>query len=403
MSPGMRLPHVAFIAPRIYPVLARDESLSFVGGAEVQQSLQLRWLQRAGWRVSVLTQDHGQPDWVDCEGIAVHRVPREAGRGVTGLRFLHPRLSDHLRLLRRVDPDLVYVQTASEEVAFAAAYALWHRKPFVFAAASDKDFDAGPLPGMPPQHVALYRWGLRMADAVIVQNTRQWADLARFHPRPGVLIPNGYDEAGARAASFDGPVLWAATVKPLKRPEHFVALARRCPHRRFVLVGGPAPTPEGPAWFDAMARQARGLANLTVAGHVPFDRVGTYFDGASVFINTSDYEGLPNTFLQAWLRGVPTLSFVRPESVPGVSGTWACDGLDGAGGMVAALEGLLSDRAAWTQASHRVRRHFQSHHTLNSAMHRLASVFQALCPPPRPGLPDRRERPADPAGDGVRP
>lgn len=371
-------PHIAFIAPRIYPVLVPDPRRPFVGGAEVQQSLQMQALREAGWRVSVLTQDHGQPGEVSCDGLMVHRVPPGAGRGWPGLRFFYPRMSDHLQLLRRIDPDGVFVQTASEEVAFAATYARWHRKAFVFAAASDMDFATGPLPGMPPQQVAAYRWGLRCADAVIVQNTRQQQDVVRWHPRPAHLIPNGYAEPGARPGSFDGPVLWAATVKPLKRPEHFVALARRFPGRRFRLVGGPAPTPEGPAWFEATQRLAASVPNLELLGHVPFQVVGACFDGASVFINTSDYEGLPNTFLQAWLRGIPTLSFVHPESAPGVSGTEACEGLEGPRGMVPALERLLGDERLWRQARAAAIRHFDAHHTLQGAVQRLMEVFNEV-------------------------
>lgn len=396
-------PHIAFIAPRIYPVLVPDPRLPFVGGAEVQQSLQVRALREAGWRVSVLTQDHGQPDEVSLEGLTVHRVPPVAGRGWPGLRFFHPRMSDHLRLLRRIDPDGVFVQTASEEVAFAAAYARWHRKAFVFAAASDMDFATGPLPGMPTPQVAAYRWGLRGADAVVVQNTRQQREVARWHPRPAHLIPNGYAEPGARPGAFGGPVLWAATVKPLKRPEHFVALARRFPARRFHLVGGPAPTPEGPAWFEATQQLASTVPNLALHGHVPFQQVGACFDGASVFINTSDYEGLPNTFLQAWLRGIPTLSFVRPESAPGVTGTEACEGLDGPHGMVPALERLLADEHLWRQASAAATRHFETHHTLQGAVQRLMGVFNGVLEerggrtqgPARPGTPVGR-------GDGAR-
>jgi hypothetical protein len=41
----------------------------------------------------------------------------------------------------------------------------------------------------------------------------------------------------------------------------------------------------------------------------------TYFDQCKVFINTSKYEGFPNTFLQAWRRGIPVISSVDPDDV----------------------------------------------------------------------------------------
>ena len=134
----MNLPHVCFIAVHIYPVLAGHRGIAFVGGAEVQQSVQMRALLRAGCRISGLTKDHGQPDVVDCDGITVYKIPDSGQRGWPGLRFFHPRMSDLVRLLWRISPDIVFMQTAGEQVASAAVYARMAGKPFVFAGASDR-------------------------------------------------------------------------------------------------------------------------------------------------------------------------------------------------------------------------------------------------------------------------
>ena len=379
----MNLPHVCFIAQHIYPVLSGHRGIAFVGGAEVQQSVQMRALRRAGCRVSVLVKDHGQPEVVDCDGITVHKIPDSGQRGWPGLRFFYPRMSDLLGLLRRVNPDIVFTQTAGEQVASAAVYSRLSGRPFVFAGASDKDFVMGPLPGMPAQHVAMYRWGLRSAQAVVVQNVAQLDLLKRHFQRDGHLIQNGYEEPLAQPGAFEGTVLWAATVKPLKRPDHVVALARRLYHLRFLMVGGPGVARGAQAYFDGIARQARGLSNLTMTGHVPFRDVGAAFDGASVCLNTSDYEGLPNTFMQAWLRGIPTLSFVRPESAPGVTGTLACDDLDH---MALRLQRLTGDRAVWAAASQASQRHFKAHHTMEAAVTRYLEVFDRVLHLKAPGL-----------------
>lgn len=369
--------HVCFVAAHIYPVLVPGSGLPFVGGAEVQQSVQMRALQRAGYRVSVLVKDDGQPEVVDAGGIAVHKIPSDAGRGVRGLRFLHPRMTDVLRLLWRLSPDIVFVQTASEQVAAAALYARLAGRRFVYAGASDPDFATGPLPGLSAWHARLYRWGLRHADAVLVQNEAQRWQLRANFGREGHLVQNGYAEAAARDGDPDGHVLWAATVKPLKRPDLLVELARRLPGRRVVMVGGPGVEPGAKAWADQALREAGAatVPNLEIAGHVPFDRVGAWFDGAALVVNTSDYEGLPNTFMQAWVRGIPTLSFVRPESAPGVTGTIACADIDD---MARRAQALLSDRAAWAAASAACRAHFQAHHTIEQATRRYEAVFREV-------------------------
>lgn len=367
--------HLCFIAVNIYPVLVKDSGLSFVGGAEVQQSVQMRALQQAGYQVSVIVRDQGQPEVVDSDGITIHKIPLDRGRGLPGTRFFYPRMSDLVKLLWRISPDIVFMQTAGEMVASAALYARLAGKRFVFAGASDPDFALGPLPGMPPQHTFMYRLGLRGAHAVVVQNLAQQQMLRKHFGKEGVLIQNGYDEADAKPGAFGGHVLWAATVKPLKRPDLFIELARCLPQRRFVMVGGPGVTPDAQAYFDTIAVAAAKVPNLMMMGHVPFSEVGAWFDGAALCVNTSDYEGLPNTFMQAWLRGTPTLSFVRPESAPGVTGTNACQDL---ADMAERALRLTQDALAWSQASLACARHFQAYHTTAMAVQRYQAVFDQV-------------------------
>ena len=76
-----------------------------------------------------------------------------------------------------------------------------------------------------------------------------------------------------------------------------------------------------------------------------------------------------------WLRGIPTISYVRPESAPGVTGTLACDDMDH---MVARIDRLTRDPAAWLTASQACRRHFDAHHTMEAAVDRYLEVFDRV-------------------------
>jgi hypothetical protein len=66
-------PHVCFVAPYAWPVFSRDPRIDVVGGAEVQQTILARLLQGAGYRVSMVCLDFGQPERAVVEGVTVHK------------------------------------------------------------------------------------------------------------------------------------------------------------------------------------------------------------------------------------------------------------------------------------------------------------------------------------------
>jgi glycosyltransferase involved in cell wall biosynthesis len=303
-----RLPHVCFIAPIAYPLLAGSREIAVIGGAELQVVLVARRLAARGHRVSMVCLDFGQADQVVVDGITVFRAYRP-DEGIPVLRFLWPRLTSIWSCLKRADADIYYQQTAGMLTGVMAAFCRRYHRKSVFASASNPDL----LPRTPRIQYARDRWiyayGLRHVDRIFVQNEEQ-ARLCRENlGREPILVPNCYpmpaDRPLGRAGTF---ILWVSTIRSLKRPELFLDLAEALPQHRFRMIGGPGDGER--ALYDSIASRARGIPNLEFLGFVPFEEVEAQFDNARVFVNTSSSEGFPNTFLQAWARGVPTVSFI---------------------------------------------------------------------------------------------
>src|SRR5690348_14621040 len=95
-------PHICFVAPHAWPVFSHDPNNGFIGGAEVQQSILARALVRAGYRVSMICLDFGQPQEVLLDGVRVVKTYRPDA-GLPVFRFLHPRMTAMWRAMRAVD------------------------------------------------------------------------------------------------------------------------------------------------------------------------------------------------------------------------------------------------------------------------------------------------------------
>ena len=305
--------HICFVAPHAWPVFSGDSDISMVGGAEVQQSILARVLARAGYRVSMICLDYGQAQAVEIDGVTVYKAHRPDA-GIPGLRYLHPRLTGMLQAMRLADADIYYQRSTAMLTAVVAAFCRRYGRRSIYAGASDTDF----VPGQQLIRFRRDRWlferGLLAVDRIIVQNALQQRLCLENYGRAATLIPSCYE---LPTSSQHGPgkyALWVGVMRRAKRPELFLDLARRLPSQRFVMIGGPGADAGDDSYFESIRRAAADLPNVEFTGFLPLSRVEPYFDQARVFVNTSTYEGMPNTFLQAWARGIPTVAFVDTGS-----------------------------------------------------------------------------------------
>ncbi len=362
--------HVCFVAPRAWPVLSADPRIPQVGGAEVQQCTLARLFAASGSRVSMICFDYGQPDQVVIDGVTVHKAYRQDA-GLPGMRFLYPRLTAVWRALRAAGSDIYYCRAATVWAGVTVEFCRRYGRRSVYAGASDMDF----VPDQGGQiRFARDRWifrrGLAAVDRIVAQNEVQRASCLANYGRDAVVIQSCYARPPSSALPGEADrVLWVGRMEPGKRPELLLELAARLPHRRFTMVGGPGKGRE--RLFESVQRRAAQLPNVELTGFLPLAQVEPWFDRARVFVNTSVYEGMPNTFLQAWARGVPTIGTVDV-------GTPVNRVFREIGDGAAAIEALFESRAGWESASRRCREHFERTHSSTEVLARYARLFDEL-------------------------
>jgi len=359
-----RKPHVCFISPYIWPVLARDASLKIVGGAEVQQTVIARLLRRAGHRVTAVSLDYGQPDGAEIDGITVRKLYKP-GEGLPVLRFVHPRLTALWRVMSEVDADVYYQRSAAHLTAFMAEFCRRRGKRSIYAGASDRDF----VPGQQQIRFRRDRWlfehGLRTVDAIVVQNRKQQRDCLIHYGRQSVLIPSCYElpKESKISGKDQNLVLWVGTIHDYKQPEILLEIAKRLPQRRFVMIGGSAAPGEHlrHGYYEGIRDAAAKLPNVDFRGFLPLAEVEPWFDRGRVLVNTSVYEGMPNTFMQAWARGIPTVATVDVGARIGGSPVYKT--IENPEEAAAEIEKLCSDDLYWARASARCRDYFEAEHS----------------------------------------
>jgi glycosyltransferase involved in cell wall biosynthesis len=93
-----------------------------------------------------------------------------------------------------------------------------------------------------------------------------------------------------------------------KRPDVLVEVARKAPNIRFVVCGGftEFATPKG--YAEQVVDELRMLPNVDFLGQVPPKKAQEVIANAAVLLSTSDEEGFPNVFSQAWSSGTPVVT-----------------------------------------------------------------------------------------------
>ena len=282
---------------------------SAVGGAERQQWLLARALAANGWSVRVGISEgmtRGQHEVID----QVHFTGIGHGPGHVMCAWA--------RFLAAQRPQWWYWRCANHLLGPAVAMARAQNVRTIFATALDPDVDPRRALYHRSRWWPLYAWGLSWADKIFVQHTGQLNAVALKWRSKSYIVPSlaGETQGGASHLDRGKFVAWVAVLRQPKRPDLLIEIARKAPDIDFVVCGGTTTFMSPPGYGERIVKELRALPNVNYLGPVSPEKAQEVIAQAAVLLSTSDEEGFPNTFLQAWSSGTPVVSFkVNPDNV----------------------------------------------------------------------------------------
>jgi len=163
-----------------------------------------------------------------------------------------------------------------------------------------------------PVRGGLFEWGVEQCDLRYAMTERQrelfamrgWS-CAMYR---NLILPRAFPNQEMKEVDF----LWVSRCQPVKRPHLFLDLVEALPGHSFEMV---CPREDVGLWESVAERGAK-LANLRFIEKVPYHEIQRHYDAAWVFVNTSEWEGWPNSFIQAGLGRTALLSLaVNPDRI----------------------------------------------------------------------------------------
>ena len=286
---------------------------SALGGAERDQWFLSRALVAAGWSATVGVRDHlkaGERKVLD----GVHYV------GI-GQRQI---LLAWRNFLKAECPDWLFWECADPRLGFLVEIAKQSGIRTIFHAAIDSDVE--PRHALPWRHRwwPLYAWALSRIDMIFVQHNGQLSGLRPRLQSKAYVLPKVCPLADAADGKLilkphgerENYVAWVATLRQHKRPDILVEIARKAADVRFVVCGGLTNYRTPPGYCEQIIEALGALPNVEYRGQVTPEEAMDVIAGAALLLSTSDEEGFPNTFTQAWSAGTPVLSLtVDPDHI----------------------------------------------------------------------------------------
>ena len=357
-----------------YPTLV-GANLGYAGGAEAEQVHLGKELAAQGHDVCFITYsgynvNRAKPIQIFEKIKIIETYERERDNSIGVFQKYKCLFS----ALRQAKADIYFHESGA--VGVLPLFCYLYRARHVYRIPSDSTVLLESLSGdMSFAMKTLNLFEMKKAHVVLAQNNFQKEKLKERFGVESYVLKNGLSLPWVKNLKSEPPfVLWVGSISRIKRPHLFLELAKSMPFANFEMIGGRG---EPPFLYDEIANSAQRICNLNFNGFIPSNEVGKYFQGASVLVNTSSFEGFPNTFIQAWAHYTPVISLnVNPdgvlqrEKIGFHSKTF--------NQLVSDVKLLFFDKLLRNKMGQNARKYVEREHDIKIIVHKYCDIFEGV-------------------------
>lgn len=305
---------ICFVSPKNYPLFNPDKVGNF-GGAETQlYYLSTKLAVDPRYIVSMIVHDFGQPAIEKNQNVLLYKYTEQSNfwDKIKYIRYF-VRFVKLFALFKLINAD-IYIQRCKIGLTiYTALFCKILKKKFVFMTASEADVIGTIKKDLPLFNKTFHDYGIKKSDLILVQNNEQQKllkknfNLESYTQKSVCPVKHLKSKEG-------NYILWVGRAVAVKEPEKLFELAQQNPDKNFIMIC--KSVPHEVEYFEKTKNNALKIENIQFIEHVPFNEIDQFFQNVKIFVNTSAYEGFPNTFIEAWKNGIPVISLnVNPDDI----------------------------------------------------------------------------------------
>ena len=297
------------------PYLLKDTDYP-VGGANVATLALMKGLIHNGCRVGIITWKGAKNFIGNNRGIDIIEAFGKDS-GIKKIRWIYYRYPLLVKAIKNYSPDYLLQTTASMETGIIANIAKKLNIPMIYRVASDMDVDKRIDRRLSFYQRKLYKYGLKHSKYIVTQNEFQYNKLRKRYPHNKVfmLVNAFYPSQKSIGSQKRRYIAWVGLFRYEKNLPALLNIAHMLPDITFKIAGKEQQSGIDRDIANTIA-SLRLCKNVQFVGYLKRNELNDFLANAYALLNTSYYEGFPNTFLEAFALGTPIISlYADPNGI----------------------------------------------------------------------------------------